>query len=484
MKNFMKILREMRMFLLLWITQSFSSFGSAMTSYSLVIWSYTQKGSALMTALLMVSTYTPYVILSIFAGALSDRWNKKATMLVCDSVAAVSTVVMFILLKNGLLEIWHLYLINAVGGLMNTVQSPASEVAVSRILPKQHYQRVGGLRYFSNALNSIFVPVIATAVIGLFGLTAVVAIDLATFSAAFLVLALAIKIPEPGRNSESRNSESRNSESRNSESRNAEIETENAESVPENQGSPAEKLKTDPENQAEKTSLLDSVRSGILFLKNERGLFCMIMFLSSINLIASIYSAALPAMVLSRSYGGEKALGMVNSVIGISMLIGSVLASSVPAPKNRVRTIFLCLFISMGTENIMLALGHSPLVWCVGGFLGYIVVPMMSTNLDAIMRLRVPDEIQGRVYSVRNTFQFFTIPAGYFLGGFLVDKVFEPFMAKFASGTFLDRVFGSGKGSGAALLFFVIAFAGVAVCIIFRTSRSIRALEKEELERK
>ena len=450
MKNFMKILREMRTFLLLWITQSFSSFGSAMTSYALVIWSYTQKGSALMTALLMVSTYTPYVILSIFAGAFSDRWNKKATMLVCDSVAAVSTVVMFILLKNGLLEIWHLYLINAVNGLMNTVQSPASEVAVSRILPKQHYQRVGGLRYFSNALNSIFVPVIATAVIGIFGLTAVVAIDLATFSAAFLVLALAIKIPEPNKNTETG--------------------TENAESA--------------SENQAEKASLLDSVKGGISFLKNERGLLRLIMFLSSINLIASIYSAALPAMVLSRSYGGEKALGMVNSVIGISMLIGSVLASAVPAPKNRVRTIFLCLFISMGTENIMLALGRSPLVWCVGGFLGYIVVPMMSTNLDAIMRLRVPDEIQGRVYSVRNTFQFFTIPAGYFLGGFLVDKVFEPFMTRFAAGTFLERIFGSTKGSGAALLFFVIAFAGVAVCIIFRTRRSIRALEKEELERK
>ena len=448
MKNFIKILREMRTFLLLWITQSFSSFGSAMTSYALVIWSYMQKGSALMTALLMVSTYTPYVILSIFAGALSDRWNKKATMLVCDSVAAVSTVVMFILLKNGLLEIWHLYLINAVNGLMNTVQSPASEVAVSRILPKQHYQRVGGLRYFSNALNSIFVPVIATAVIGLFGLTAVVAIDLATFSAAFLVLALAIKIPEPDRNAESGNAESSS------------------------------------ENQAEKTSLLDSVKGGISFLKNERGLLCMIMFLSSINLIASIYNAALPAMVLSRNCGGEKALGMVNSVIGISMLIGSVLASAVPAPKNRVRTIFVCLFISMGTENIMLALGRSPLVWCVGGFLGYILIPLMSANLDAIMRLRVPDEIQGRVYSVRNTFQFFTIPAGYFLGGFLVDKVFEPFLARFAAGTFLERIFGNTKGSGAALLFFVIAFAGVAVCIIFRTSRSIRALEKEELERK
>ena len=87
-------LREMRTFLLLWLTQSFSGLGSAMTGYALVIWSYTQKGSALMTALLMVSSYAPYVLLSIFAGALSDRWNKKATMLICDTLAAATTVAM------------------------------------------------------------------------------------------------------------------------------------------------------------------------------------------------------------------------------------------------------------------------------------------------------------------------------------------------------------------------------------------------------
>ena len=73
MKNFIKSLQEMKTFLLLWATQSFSGLGSAMTSYALVIWSYSQRGSALMTALLMVSSYAPYVIFSIFAGALSDR---------------------------------------------------------------------------------------------------------------------------------------------------------------------------------------------------------------------------------------------------------------------------------------------------------------------------------------------------------------------------------------------------------------------------
>lgn len=107
-------------------------------------------------------------------------------------------------------------------------------------------------------------------------------------------------------------------------------------------------------------------------------------------------------------------------------------------------------------------------MWCMGGFLGWIAIPLMNTNLEAILRLSVPESMQGRVYSVRNSLQFFTIPVGYFLGGFLVDRVFEPVMAAQAMDSVLVKVFGYGKGSGAAFLFFVIAFMGIGVCLYFR----------------
>ena len=83
---------QCRSILLLWLTQALSSLGSAMTNFALVVWSYGQYGSALTTALLTVCAYAPYVLLSIFAGALSDRWDKKRTMLVCDSLAALCTL--------------------------------------------------------------------------------------------------------------------------------------------------------------------------------------------------------------------------------------------------------------------------------------------------------------------------------------------------------------------------------------------------------
>ena len=90
----MKI-KQLKMYLLLWSTQALSALGSGMTSYALVLWLYLRNGSALETALLSVCSYAPYVIMSIFAGALSDRWNKKRTMLVCDLLAALSTVAVF-----------------------------------------------------------------------------------------------------------------------------------------------------------------------------------------------------------------------------------------------------------------------------------------------------------------------------------------------------------------------------------------------------
>ena len=425
MKHYMNDLKEMRSYLLLWFTQLISGLGSAMTAYALVIWSYTQAGSALRTALLMVCSYAPYVICSIFAGALSDRWDKKKTMLVCDALAAFSTLMVLGLLKSGALRIWHLYIVNALSGLMNTFQQPASEVATSALLKREYYQKVGGLRYLSNSLNSILTPIITTAILGLWGIDVVIAIDLISFAVAFIVLLLFIPIP-----------------------------------------------KTEPKNAKE--SILQSAAEGVRWLKGNPGIFHLMLFLAGINLVASMFNAALPAMILSKA--SETALGTVNSVTGIAMLAGSLLASFLPSPKSRVKAIWVCLMLSMCTENFFLAFGSSTWVWCFGAVLGWIALPWMSANLEAVNRLNIPLEIQGRVFAARNSFQFFTIPVGYFLGGVLVDQVFEPIMAARTEGL-LVRLFGSGKGSGAAFLFALLWLAGIAVCLIFRADRHIRKLE-------
>lgn len=308
---------------------------------------------------------------------------------------------------------------------MNSVQSPASDVAATLLTPEKHYQKTSAMRYFSNSLVSIITPVIAAAIVSFAGLGAVIAFDLTTFIIAFTVLLFFIKIPEV------------------------------------------------PSKESSEETLIQSAKSGVSYLGRNKGILCMILFLSAINFIASIYNAALPALILSKS--SEAALGAVSSCTGIATLVGSVIATFFPKPKSRSKAICISLFISMSTENFFLAFGNSTLAWCIGGILGWITIPLMSANYDVIFRSTVPTEMLGRVYSVRNTLQFFSIPVGYFLGGILIDKVFEPFMAS-TDNTLLLNLFGTSKGAGAALLFFVIGIAGVLVCVFFSNVKALREL--------
>ncbi len=413
--------QTLKPYLLLWSTQSLSTLGSGMTSYALVLWLYLQSGSALKTALLTVCSYAPYVLMSIFAGAYSDRWNKKRTMLACDCMAALCTIAVFLLIWTNRLDIWHLYILNALNGLMNTVQQPASEIAATQLIPPAFYQKTSGLRSFSQALNSLLTPVLATALFSIAGIGAVILVDLLTFAVAFLSLWLFIPIPE-----------------------------------------------IIPANNTDKNEhILRSARTGLHWLKKHPLIYDLILFLACINLIASIYQAALPAMILSKQNGGKTMLGIVNMCVGLATMAGSILTALLPAPKNRIRVICFSLFLSMSTENFLLAFGKHPLTWCIGAVLGWLMIPLMNANMDVIFRSTIPVNLQGRVYACRNTLQFFSIPFGYLLGGFLVDRVFEPFMAAQCADSLLLHLFGTEKGAGAAFLFACIGIIGVIICVIF-----------------
>ena len=131
------------------------------------------------------------------------------------------------------------------------------------------------------------------------------------------------------------------------------------------------------------------------------------------------------------------------------------------------RVVYITMLISMGIENYMMAFCREPWLWCLGQLIGWILVPVMSANYDVIFRNTVPIELQGRVYACRNTLQFFTIPIGLFLGGFMVDDIFEPFMEMYKDNAGLAFLFGYGKGSGAAVTMFVLGLAGTLHCLIF-----------------
>jgi len=137
---------ELKNFFILWASQAVSSLGTSMTNYALLIWVYDQGGSASAVTTLSLCAYLPTILFRFVAGAIADRWDKKRIMLLSDLCAAAGSLSVLVLFRIDLLAVWHLYLIKFLLSFMSAFQTPASQVAVSLLVPKEHYARVGGLQ--------------------------------------------------------------------------------------------------------------------------------------------------------------------------------------------------------------------------------------------------------------------------------------------------------------------------------------------------
>ncbi len=71
-----------------WWARFYSLAGSVITLVALPVLVYRLSGSALLTALVSGLEAAPYVVFGLFAGALTDRWNRRRVMIVADSVSA------------------------------------------------------------------------------------------------------------------------------------------------------------------------------------------------------------------------------------------------------------------------------------------------------------------------------------------------------------------------------------------------------------
>ncbi len=429
-KYIAQIITPIQDFLLLWIGQSISQLGSSMTSFALIIWAYQKQGTVMSIALLSVCSYMPYVVVSLFAGALIDRYNKKKIMLICDTVAAICTIGALTLLFTGNLQIGHLYVINAISGFMNAFQGPASKVAITLIVSEDQYTRVSGLRSLSDSMISVFTPILATAVVSIFGIGMVFTVDLLTYAISFISLLLWVKIPHT------------------------------------------------VVSHSKKTNFIEESWQGVLYLKENKGFLYLMLFMAGINLMAAMaFYSVLPAMILARSDNNAKILGLVSSAMGIGGIVGGFLVSIVKPTKNNVKTIFVSAALSFLLCDVLLGVGKNPYIWILAAFAGNIPIPFLSAAENALLHSKIPLYIQGRIFSIRGSLQFITIPIGYLAGGFLADQVFEPLMgSSHRIQQFLAIIVGSGTGSGMAVIFIGTGILGFTVSVLSYHNKHIQGL--------
>lgn len=413
------------------IGQFVSQFGSRITSYGLILWSYKQTGSVLSMSLLSICYLVPEVLLSFLSGSVSDSWNKKKILLVSDLIAALFSLSVILMLFTGTLRLEYLYIINFFLGVTDSFQNPASEVTISLIVPKEDYLKSSGIRSFFTSFIGVFAPLVATTLYAFLGLKVIVLIDLATFLFAFTTLAVGVQIPHTEKQGE------------------------------------------------DKVPLFIQCVFGIKYLVRNKKIFSLVLFMAFVNLIAAIYNTNLAPMVLSRNGNNDVQLGIVSSAISIAGLVGSVLVTRIPAPSKRVPLMINIMIFSFLFCNGLLGIGRNYYVWTIAVFGGNILIPLLIANVEYIMRTRTPLELQGRVFAARNTLQYASIPIGNLMGGLLADHIFIPYADASKLNHFWRMLVGEGNGSGLGILYLMIAMLGLLGCLIFRRDKNFHELDRD-----
>lgn len=431
MKTF-QLNKEQRNYYIFIIGQFVSQFGSRITSYGLILWSYKQTGSVLSMSFLSICYLVLEVLLSFLSGSISDSWNKKKILLVADMIAAVFSLSVIFMLFTHTLRLEYLYIINFFLGVTDSFQNPASEVTISYIVPKEELVRSSGLRSFFNSFNSIFAPIAATSLYAFLGLKAIIVFDLATFAFAFTTLILWVHIPSI-------------------------------------------------KQEKSKVSIITQAVFGMKYLIINKKILSLVFFMAFVNLIAAIYNTNLAPMVLSRNGNNDVQLGIVSSAVGIAGLVGSVLVTRLPAPTKRVPLIINIMIFSFLFCNGLLGVGRNYYVWTLAVFGGNFMIPALTANVEYIMRTRIPIELQGRVFAARNTLQYTSIPVGNLLGGLLADRVFIPYADTSKLPGLFGVLVGEGSGSGLGLLYLSIAMVGLIGCLVFRRDRNFHSLDQDVL---
>ncbi len=146
----MKILAplQLRGFRLLWAGMTISLLGDGITLVAIAWQVYELSNLPTALGITMMAMSIPHVLLLLFGGAVSDRFDRRRVMLGADIVRGVALTALGVLSLLGTLEIWHMTVIAACYGAGSAFFGPAFDAVVPELVPVDLLPQANALDQF------------------------------------------------------------------------------------------------------------------------------------------------------------------------------------------------------------------------------------------------------------------------------------------------------------------------------------------------
>ena len=367
----MKTKSNLRRFILLWAGELISSIGGGLTSFGLGVYIFQQTGSAANMALITLLGFLPTLLLSVPAGALADRYDRRLLMMIGDGCSALGIVFILVCMMNGGASLAQICIGVLISSVFSALLEPAFRATITDLLTREEFSRASGLVSLAGSARYLFSPILAGFLLTVSDVKLLLVIDICTF---FLtVISAAVVRKSIGKKT-------------------------------------AEK----------KEGLLDSIRDGWRILRSERGVLLLVLVSSAITLFMGMFQILAEPMVLS--FSDEKTLGITETICASGMLVSGLILGMRGIKRNFTGIMSMSL-AAAGIMMIGFGLFENICTICISGFLFFAALPFANNCLDYLTRTHIPDDVQGRVWGLIGFLSQFGYVIAYAVSGVAADAL-------------------------------------------------------------
>lgn len=145
-------------------------------------------GSPLALGVASTLQFLPMLFLTLFGGVLADRLPKQRTLLITQSIALLQAVLYGLLIATGSIQLWHIYIMAAIAGLIAAVDDPVREAFVVEMVGRSEIANAVALNAISFNGARMVGPAIAGLILATVGVPAVMLLNAVSFLAVIVAL--------------------------------------------------------------------------------------------------------------------------------------------------------------------------------------------------------------------------------------------------------------------------------------------------------
>ncbi|MDQ2902112.1 MAG: MFS transporter [Ktedonobacteraceae bacterium] len=362
-----------RDYMLLWSGQAISLIGTEVSQFAFPLLVLAITRSPALAGIAGAVSALPYLILSLPAGALIDRWDRKRVMILCDTGRALNMASIPIALLLGHLTLIQIYLVALIEGSLFVFFNLAQAACLPRLVPNEQLPTATAQNEATYSTSSLLSPSLGGV---LYSVRQVLPFTLDAISYAFSVISLLF------------------------------IRT------------PFQKERITAQ---ERPALRHEIARGLVWLWRQPLIRYIAFLTGGFNLLGS--GIVLVVIVLAQHQGASSTtIGIIFSIAGIGSILGSLVGGFIQK-RFRFGTVMIILCwlpvllwpLYAIVPNVFLLGVVTAGLLCIG--------PIYNVVQFSYRLALIPDELQGRVNSVFRLIAFGFIPLGQALAGFLLQSI-------------------------------------------------------------